>query len=66
MIASQSSNAWGSLMNSVDDGFEYCNALGRQAHASSDYNTMRKNGISCAIRGAGYSQKKSEHQRSNQ
>jgi hypothetical protein len=32
--------AWGSLVNSVDDGFEYCKTLGRQAHASSDYHTI--------------------------
>src|SRR5262249_26455858 len=31
---------WGSLMNSVDDGFEYCNAPGRQADARSDYDTV--------------------------
>jgi len=27
-------------MNSVDDGFEYCEAPGRQADARSDYNTI--------------------------
>jgi hypothetical protein len=32
--------AWGSLVNSVDDGFEYRKTLGRQAHASSDYHTI--------------------------
>jgi hypothetical protein len=32
--------AWGSLMNSVDDSFEYCEAPGRQADARSDYNTI--------------------------
>jgi hypothetical protein len=33
-------HAWGSLVNGVDDGFEYCKASGRQAHASSDYHTI--------------------------
>jgi hypothetical protein len=31
---------WGSLMNGVDDGFEYCKTPGRQAHASSDYHAI--------------------------
>ena len=32
--------AWGSLMNSVVDGFESCKASGRQAHAGSDDHTI--------------------------
>jgi hypothetical protein len=32
--------AWGSLVNGVDDGFEYCKAPGRQAHAGSDYHAI--------------------------
>jgi hypothetical protein len=39
-VIERNRRAWGSLMDSVDDGFEYCNALGRQAHASSDYHTI--------------------------
>ena len=27
-------------MNSIDDGFEQCKALGRQADAGSNYNTI--------------------------
>jgi hypothetical protein len=32
--------AWGSLMNSVDDGFKTCKAPRWQADAGSDYNTI--------------------------
>jgi hypothetical protein len=31
---------WGSLVDSVDDGFKYCKAPGRQADAGTDYNTI--------------------------
>src|SRR5262249_38419575 len=32
--------AWSNLMNSVDDGLEYCKAFGRQADAGSNYNAI--------------------------
>src|SRR5262249_23782182 len=48
--------AWCGPMNSVDDGFEYCKAPGRQAHARSDYDTIvaRRSQLTLGRRPSGF------------